>query len=190
MVTTSPGFRLSLVQPRRLSSVTALVSAFHSSTMPALFFTSSAMMACGFENRNSVTLPEISMVFVSSKNTANEWCADTALPPSRAARANDVSALGMADSKRRTCTSLYRGITSRTSSPFSDTERVWPIARAVWHGRPDGGGVCGMNPRPATRVEYRTPHGGCGAPRWIWSQICDGRRGRLQAAQEWLACFG
>ena len=40
---TSPTFRLSLVQPRPLDSVG--VSAFHASTTPSLFFTSSEMMA-------------------------------------------------------------------------------------------------------------------------------------------------
>jgi hypothetical protein len=68
----SPAFRLSFVQPRRRSSVTALVSARQDSFCPRSFFAVNSMTACGFVNLNAVTDPLTVMLFASSKNTTNE----------------------------------------------------------------------------------------------------------------------
>jgi len=45
------------------------------------------------------------------------------------------------------------------------------MSRLPYGARLDGGGMCGMSPRPATRVEYRTRRRGRNAVPPIWTQI-------------------
>ena len=75
MVMVSPTLRMVRFQPRRSRMDGELVSAFQISSPPPGFFTEMRIIPCGLRNWNSSTTPVTLTVLLSSKNTANEWCA-------------------------------------------------------------------------------------------------------------------
>src|SRR5438445_324661 len=86
-VTSSPGLKVRMLQPRSIMSARLFVSATQCTTMPLLSFTSNFSQQCGFAQTHSVTVP-FRVTFFPTSNAALPWCANSGIDTIKAPTAS------------------------------------------------------------------------------------------------------